>query len=74
MASTRWGTSKNADAHEARERILDAASRCFDRIGVRKTTMSIVANEARVTRTTLYRYVGPEGELREGGKRVLNVE
>ena len=56
MTSIRWGTSKNVDAHEARERILDAASRCFDRIGIRKTTMTVVANEARVTRTTLYRY------------------
>jgi AcrR family transcriptional regulator len=56
MTSRRWGTSKNADANEARERILDAASRCFDRIGVAKTTMADVASEAKVTRTTLYRY------------------
>ena len=26
----------------------------------------------RVTRTTLYRYVGPNGELREFGEKVLN--
>jgi AcrR family transcriptional regulator len=58
MTDTRWGTSKNADANEARERILDAASRCFDRIGVPKTTMADVASEAKVTRTTLYRYFG----------------
>jgi len=56
VASTRWGTSKNAGASEARERILDAASRCFDRLGVPKTTMADVAAEAKVTRTTLYRY------------------
>jgi AcrR family transcriptional regulator len=56
MTSTRWGTSKNADAQEARERILDAASRCFDRIGVPKTTVVDVAREAKITRTTLYRY------------------
>ena len=56
MTSTRWGTSKNADAQEARERILDAASRCFDRVGVPKTTMAQVAVEAKITRTTLYRY------------------
>jgi AcrR family transcriptional regulator len=54
--NTRWGTSKNADAREARDRILDAASRCFDRAGVPKTTMRDVAAEAKVTRTTLYRY------------------
>jgi AcrR family transcriptional regulator len=54
--NTRWGTSKNADAREARDRILDAASRCFDRAGVPKTTMRDVGAEAKVTRTTLYRY------------------
>jgi AcrR family transcriptional regulator len=56
MKGTRWGTSRNVDAEEARERILDAASRCFDRIGVPKTTVVDVAREAKVTRTTLYRY------------------
>lgn len=56
MKGTRWGTSRNVDAQEARERILDAASRCFDRIGVPKTTVVDVAREAKVTRTTLYRY------------------
>jgi AcrR family transcriptional regulator len=58
MTSTRWGTSKNAAANEARERILDAASRCFDRLGVPKTTVADVASEAKVTRTTVYRYFG----------------
>jgi AcrR family transcriptional regulator len=56
MTNTRWGTSKNADSLEARNRILNAASRCFDRLGVPKTTMADVASQARVTRTTLYRY------------------
>jgi AcrR family transcriptional regulator len=56
MTSTRWGTSKNAGADEARERILDAASRCFDRVGIPRTKMADVASEAKVTRTTLYRY------------------
>jgi AcrR family transcriptional regulator len=56
MTNTRLGTSNNADSLEARNRILDAASRCFDRLGVPKTTMADVASEAQVTRTTLYRY------------------
>ncbi len=56
MTSTRWGTRKNADAQQARERILDAASRCFDRVGIPRTTMADIANESKVTRTTLYRY------------------
>ena len=56
MTDTRWGTRKNADSLEARNRILDAASRCFDRVGVHKTTLADVAREAKVTRTTLYRH------------------
>ena len=56
MTDTRWETRKNADSLEARNRILDAASRCFDQVGVHKTTLADVAREAKVTRTTLYRH------------------
>ena len=37
---------------------LDAASRCFARHGVRRTTVQDVARELRVNRTTVYRQVG----------------
>ena len=40
----------------ARERILDAATRCIERMGVRGTTLSRVAEEVGVTRQTVYRY------------------
>jgi hypothetical protein len=42
-------------------------------MGNRETRVSELCGELGVTRTTLYRYVGPERELRESGKRVLNV-
>lgn len=35
--------------------LVDAAERCFERDGVAKTTMSNVAAEAEVSRTTLYK-------------------
>ena len=40
----------------ARERIISAATRCIERIGVPKTTLSNVAEEVGVTRQTIYRY------------------
>ena len=38
----------------------------------RDTSIANLANELDVTRATLYRYVSPNGELREFGKKVLN--
>ncbi len=40
-------------------------------MGKRNTVVSELCDELGVTRTTLYRYVGPKGELRKNGKRVL---
>ena len=40
-------------------------------LGKKETRVSDLCEELGVTRVTLYRYVGPEGELREHGRRVL---
>jgi len=42
-------------------------------IGERETSVADLCNELRITRATLYRYVGPNGELREHGRQVLDV-
>lgn len=47
----------------ARERIINAATRCIDRAGVAKTTLSDIATAAGVTRQTVYRYYQNLGEL-----------
>ena len=39
----------------------------------RDTSVAELAQELHVKPVTLYRYVGPKGELRENGKRVLNA-
>jgi len=39
----------------------------------KNTNVSELCRELGVSRQTLYRYVGPEGELREYGKQVLRV-
>jgi len=41
-------------------------------MGKKETRVSDLCEELGVTRVTLYRYVGPEGELREHGRRALN--
>ena len=40
-------------------------------MGNKETHVSELCKELGITRTTLYRYVGPQGELRDYGSRVL---
>ncbi len=47
----------------ARARIIAAATRCIERTGVPKTTLSSVAEEVGVTRQTVYRYFPNLAEL-----------
>jgi hypothetical protein len=39
-------------------------------MGKHETVVSHLCNELGIARATLYRYVGPKGELREFGKGV----
>lgn len=39
-----------------------------------ETVVSELANELRITRATIYNYVGPNGELRDRGKAILGME
>lgn len=64
MARTRWGTqAPPEDTGVARQRLIDAAETCFSRYGVGKTTVEDVANEASVSRATVYRYFSDRDEL-----------
>lgn len=40
----------------------------------RETNVNELCRELGVTRQSLYRYVGPDGELRDYGKRVLGIQ
>jgi AcrR family transcriptional regulator len=42
----------------ALDRLLDATERCLARYGIRRTSMTDIARELHVARTTLYRHVG----------------
>lgn len=52
----RWGDGRRVDSDFAREQILDAALRCYQQNTFNKTRMEHIAREAKVSRTTIYRY------------------
>jgi AcrR family transcriptional regulator len=60
----RWGAKERVDNEDdARERLLNAAEACFERLGLRRTTIDDVAREAKVSRSTVYRYFDGRGDL-----------
>jgi AcrR family transcriptional regulator len=60
----RWGSQERVDNEEdARQRLVDAAERCFERLGLQRTTIDDVAREAKVSRSTVYRYFDGRGDL-----------
>lgn len=52
-----------ADPERARAHLLDVAEECFERYGIRRTTMDDVAAAAKVSRPTVYRYFGDRDSL-----------
>jgi DNA invertase Pin-like site-specific DNA recombinase len=56
------------DLSKAQVRLAQAAMKSRD------TKVSELCRELGVTRATLYRYVDPQGELREHGARVLGIQ
>lgn len=56
------------DLTKAQVRLAQAAMQNRD------TKVSELCEELGVTRSTLYRYVGPSGELRDHGARVLGIK
>lgn len=52
----RWGVGMRADAESAREKILDAALSCYQKYTLEETCMKLIAQEAKVTRQTIYRH------------------
>ncbi|BCP14272.1 TetR/AcrR family transcriptional regulator [Mycobacterium paraintracellulare] len=60
----RWGGKKRVDDEDAaRERLLDAAEECFNRLGASRTSIEDVARQAKVSRSTVYRYFEGRNEL-----------
>lgn len=53
-------STKRANTEEA---ILSAAYSCFERYGIRKTTIDDIAQEAGVSRATMYRYFASKEQV-----------
>lgn len=64
--AVRWGDGRRADSDFAREQILDAAWRCYQTNSIYKTSMEHIAREAKVSRTTIYRYFENRDEVLTG--------
>jgi len=65
MEPSRWWGDDRAilDDEEARRRLLDAAGRCIARRGNAQIRMAEVADEAGVSRSTVYRYFPGRDEV-----------
>jgi AcrR family transcriptional regulator len=61
-SQVRWGIGIRSDATSARNRILDAAFRCYQTIG-NKTSIRSIASEACISRPTVYRYFDTGHEI-----------
>ncbi|KAA0101632.1 TetR/AcrR family transcriptional regulator [Mycolicibacterium sp. P1-5] len=62
--SRRWGAERaQLDGDEARQRLLEATSRCIVRRGNTQIRMAEVAAEAGVVRSTVYRYFPSRDDL-----------
>ncbi|WP_319428605.1 TetR/AcrR family transcriptional regulator [Mycobacterium sp. RTGN5] len=62
--SRRWGGDRALlDDGEARQRLLESASRCIVRRGNTQIRMAEVAEEAAVVRSTVYRYFASRDDL-----------
>jgi AcrR family transcriptional regulator len=67
MNNLRWGLHKhyqNGHELEARERIIAAATECYKDMGM-KVSCHDVADKAKVTRPTIYRYFDSMSQVRQ---------
>ena len=58
-----FNRTERRDAAENRQRILDAASKLFEAVGVEQVSMNQIAIEAKIGSGTLYRRYRNKGEL-----------
>jgi AcrR family transcriptional regulator len=59
----RRDSSLPAEPEQARDYLIKVAEECFERHGIRRTTMDDIAARAEVSRPTLYRYFGDRDNL-----------
>ena len=67
-------TTAPDDLRGTRHEIVDAAVRCFERYGPQRTSMRDIAEEAGISRRTLYRVFDDRSALIEEIRRTLDDE
>jgi AcrR family transcriptional regulator len=58
-----WGADLPADEEEARQRLIDAAEKCYAERGPSRTKITHIAQKAGVHRTTVYAYFANRDEV-----------
>ncbi len=71
MASARARGRKGGRPHKMTAAKLRLA---MASMGQRETKITLLCNELGITKQTLYRHVSPKGEIREDGKKLLNIK
>lgn len=64
--TTRWGRGIRVDSDYAEEKLIEAARACYKQLGVNKTKVEDVARQAKVSRSTVYRYFKNRDEILTG--------
>lgn len=62
-AKTRLAAKSSDGASESIDRVIKAAYECFDRFGVKKTTIEDIAAQAEMSRPTVYRYFSGKDDI-----------
>lgn len=63
---TRWGQGIRVDSDYAEEKLIAAARSCYKKLGVTNTKVEDVARQAKVSRSTVYRYFKNRDEILTG--------
>ncbi len=63
MAARKAGDRAKSDDLPTMDRIVAAAYRCFDKFGIRKTTIDDVAGASGLSRPTIYRYFAGKDDI-----------
>ncbi|HEY7938334.1 MAG TPA: helix-turn-helix domain-containing protein [Acidimicrobiales bacterium] len=63
MRRVAWSGDAPANEDDARRRIMEAAVRCVQRHGIERTSVAMIADEAGVSRPTLYAYFENRDEI-----------
>ena len=59
----RWGSGSRSETSDARERLIQAAQKCYREKGIKQTTINDIAAAAKITRRTVYRHFSSHDEI-----------